>query len=102
LDGRAVGARVWRFTILADKGAAGCDVLVVDEGDNASTEMREAFRSEDALLIIAGVGAITPGDAVIVLVAENDHLRFDINNSEALRRKLVLSSKLLRLARRPM
>ncbi|MDR5755109.1 MULTISPECIES: YfiR family protein [unclassified Caballeronia] len=102
LNGRAVGVRVWRFASLADKGAAECDVLVVDEGDDASPEMREAFRSDHALLIIARVGAITPGDAIITLVAEDDHLRFDINNTEALRRKLVLSSKLLRLARRPM
>jgi hypothetical protein len=62
--------------------------------------MREALRSDDAVLVIAGAGATAPGEAVIKLIAEDEHLRFDISNTEALRRKLVLSSKLLRLARR--
>ncbi|MDR5740522.1 MULTISPECIES: YfiR family protein [unclassified Caballeronia] len=100
LNGRAVGARVWRFTSLADKTLADCDVLAIASNDETSGAMRDAFASDDALLIVAGVGAITPGDAVIALVAEDDHLRFEINNGEAVRRKLVLSSKLLRLARR--
>jgi len=100
LNGRAVGARVWRFTSLADKPLADCDVLAIAGNDGTSGEMRDAFASDDALLIIAGVGAITHGEAVIALVAEDDHLRFEINNAEATRRKLVLSSKLLRLARR--
>ncbi len=100
LNGRLVGARVWRFMTVGSKGAGECDVLALDDGDSTSAEMREALRSDDAVLVIAGAGATAPGEAVIKLIAEDEHLRFDISNTEALRRKLVLSSKLLRLARR--
>ncbi len=100
LEGRTVGARVWRFIALAEKRLADCDVLVLDDGDNTNAAIRDALASDDALLVVAGVGATPPGEPVVVLIAQDDHLRFDINNTEALRRKLVLSSKLLRLARR--
>jgi hypothetical protein len=36
---------------------------------------------------------------VIRLFTDDGHLRFDIDNQQALRRHLLLSSKLLRLAR---
>ncbi len=100
LNGRAVGSRVWRFITLAEKRFADCDVLALDDGDNANAEIRDALASDDALLVVAGVGASPPGEPVVALIAQDDHLRFDINNAEAVRRKLVLSSKLLRLARR--
>jgi L-alanine-DL-glutamate epimerase-like enolase superfamily enzyme len=100
LKGRAVGVRIWNFVSFSDSRPADCDVIFFGKGDEASGDLRTAFASDEAVLIISEDGPNLPGEAVIKLIQDDDHLRFDINNGEAVRRKLVLSSKLLRLARR--
>jgi hypothetical protein len=78
--------------------AAGCDVLIVDGSPATSTAIKSALGTDSPLLIVRTPDA-PEGPCVVLLVRQGDQLRFDIDNSEAARRHLGLSSKLLRLAR---
>lgn len=62
--------------------------------------MHAAITPDAPILIVrAAEAGESEGPWVVTLVREGDKLRFDIDNKEALRRHLSLSSKLLRLAR---
>jgi hypothetical protein len=50
-------------------------------------------------VLVIGDTEDTDDSAVIRLFMDENHLRFDVENQQALRRHLSLSSKLLRLAR---
>ena len=99
LGGRPVATRIWRVRPLSNKDdLSGCDVLVVDDSAAKSPSTTATLAADLPLLIVhTGVAAESP--YVIRLFREGDQLRFDIDNTEALRRHLRLSSKLLRLAR---
>lgn len=100
LEGRVVSGKTWSVKpIPADPGSEGCSVLIVDDSA-AGTAMHAAITPDAPILIVrAAEAGESEGPWVVTLVREGDKLRFDIDNKEALRRHLSLSSKLLRLAR---
>jgi hypothetical protein len=102
LDGRSVSGRAWNVKPIPEGAAvATCNVLVVD-GIASSSAMKAASVRDAPMLVVRAVDAeIEPAEyaTVVTLVREGDRLRFDIDNKEAARRHLGLSSKLLRLAR---
>jgi hypothetical protein len=99
LEGRQVAARTWHLRMLSEGStAAGCDVLIVDGSPVTSTAIKSTLGTDSPLLIVRTPDA-PEGPCVVLLVRQGDQLRFDIDNSEAARRHLGLSSKLLRLAR---
>lgn len=100
LDGRTVSDRAWRVQPVPDGAAlAACNVLIVeDAASNAAS--KSASASELPILVIRAAEADTgEGPYIVALVRDGDRLRFDIDNKEAARRRVGLSSKLLRLAR---
>lgn len=99
LDGRPVGKRTLAVHALPDTaGIAGCGLLVVDDSSSAAAALKAAQATDLPLLIVRTADG-GDGPCVIALVRDGDRLRFDIDNKEATRRHLGLSSKLLRLAR---
>jgi hypothetical protein len=99
LEGRHVAARAWHLRTLSEgENPAGCDVLVIDGSLAISGAIKSALGADAPLLVVRTPDA-PGGPCVVLLVRQGDQLRFDIDNSEAARRHLALSSKLLRLAR---
>lgn len=78
--------------------AKSCQILYV--GDAQGAEARawlSAVRGQQVLTVADG--ALTD-EVVIAMVREDKRVRFDINRASASRRNLIVSAKLLRLARR--
>lgn len=101
LDGRHVAGKAWSARPLPESAdIAACNVLVLDDSVPAAVT-KEALASDLPLLIICAADSAA-GPCVVRLVRDRDRdrLGFDIDNSEAARRHLGLSSKLLRLARK--
>lgn len=99
LDGRPVGKRTLAVHALPDTtSVAACGMLVVDDSSSAATALKTAQATDLPLLIVRTADG-GEGPSVIALFRDGDRLRFDIDNKEATRRHLGLSSKLLRLAR---
>lgn len=103
LEGRFISTRVChlRYVTGSNHDLAACDVLVVDGNGSFPAQARAnpTWAPDLPLLIIGAVDA-PAGPYVIRLLREDGRLRFYIDNNEALRRHLRLSSKLLRLARK--
>lgn len=100
LNGRAVAGKTWSVTPIPEGGAVGaCNVLIVD--DAASSAAAKSASAHDAATLIVRAADADVGEApyIVTLTRDGDRLRFDIDNKEAARRHLGLSSKLLRLAR---
>ena len=99
LEGRRVATRAWHLRALSDgDNPTGCDVLVIDSSLAISGAIKSALSADSPLLVVRTPDA-PEGPCVVLLVRQGDQLRFDIDNREAARRHLGLSSKLLRLAR---
>lgn len=99
LEGRQVAARTWHVRTLSDgANPIECDVLVMDGSLPISGAIKAAL-SADAPLLVVRTPDAPECPYVVQLIRQGDQLRFDIDNSEAARRHLGLSSKLLRLAR---
>ena len=99
LDGRPVGKRTLAVRALPDTtSVAACGMLVVDDSSSAAAALKTAQATDLPLLIVRTADG-GEGPSVIALFRDGDRLRFDIDNKEATRRHLGLSSKLLRLAR---
>ncbi|WP_206951837.1 YfiR family protein [Trinickia acidisoli] len=100
LDGRTVSGKAWSVEPIPEGAAIGaCNVLIVD--DAASSAASKASPTHDLPILVVRAADADAGDArsVVALFREGERLRFDIDNTEAARRHLGLSSKLLRLAR---
>jgi hypothetical protein len=100
LNGRAVAGKTWSVKPIPEAGAVGaCNVLIVE--DAASSAAAKSASAHDAPTLIVRAADAEAGDApyIVMLTRDGDRLRFDIDNKEAARRHLGLSSKLLRLAR---
>jgi hypothetical protein len=100
LDGRAVSGKTWSVKPIPDSAAVGaCNVLIVDGA--ASSAAAKSPSARDAPMLIVRAADADAGDTpcIVMLTRDGDRLRFDIDNKEAARRRLGLSSKLLRLAR---
>jgi hypothetical protein len=100
LSGRAVAGKTWSVKPIPEGGAIGaCNVLIVDSA--VSSAAAKSASAHDAPMLVVHATDADAGDTpyVVMLTRDGDRLRFDIDNKEAARRHLGLSSKLLRLAR---
>ena len=82
----------------SSKLAVQCQILFV--GISAQTSMKE-IAGQIALapvLVIAEEGSYDPGDVIIALNEQQNRIGFKINRTEAAKRSLTFSSKLLKLA----
>ena len=80
--------------------ARGCHVLYVAKPDLAKMRpILEALRTTPILTIVDGASEKDDG-SVIVLVRDQNRVRFDVSRSAAAAKGLAISSKLLRVARR--
>jgi hypothetical protein len=100
LDGRKVEGKAWSVKPIPEGAAiTACNVLIADDA-NASAATKAAPAHDSPILVVRTADAETSeGHAIVTLLRDGDRLRFDIDNTEAVRRHLGLSSKLLRLAR---
>ncbi|MFM0134206.1 YfiR family protein [Paraburkholderia sediminicola] len=99
LDGRTVGSRAWSVVSMPTKNGQGrCNVIVLESEEQTSHAAKDVLSPDQPILVISDFDT---GDHTVVihLFTDENHLRFDIENQQALRRRLSLSSKLLRLAR---
>ncbi|MGN6314945.1 YfiR family protein [Trinickia sp.] len=100
LEGRLVSGKAWSVKPIPDGAAiAGCSVLIVDDAASSAAARAASGRDVPMLVVRAAESDASDGAYVVTLVRDGDRLRFDIDNKEAVRRHLALSSKLLRLAR---
>lgn len=79
--------------------AAGCQLLVLSLLDRQEMLRWQQALSDAPVLIIADSPEALRSGAVIALAQEPNGLAFRINNTEAKRRGLTLSSQVLKLAR---
>jgi len=92
-NGKPVSGRAWLVLDAAARpGAAGCDLLVLGRGADASP-------APGLLVVRDGAASHAGTAATITLVDDDEQLRFDVDTREAARSGLRVSSKLLRLAR---
>lgn len=100
LDGRTVSGRTWHVQPVPDGAAiAACNVLIVEDAASSAASKSASARDVPILVIRAAEADVGDGPSIVTLVRDGERLRFDIDNREAARRRLALSSKLLRLAR---
>jgi hypothetical protein len=99
LTGRSVGGRplvVKRYD--TSEGCASCNVVFVTSGAGRLQQDLRALADEPALTVGETPGFASRG-GVIGLFVEGGFVRFEVNLAAASRARLVLSSKLLGLAR---
>jgi len=94
LSGKPVNGRPWTVTDIAHPKAAHCDIAVL-----ARAVPQPALAAAGVLVVRDGAMRDGSRGAVITLVEDDEHIRFDIDTQEAARSGLRLSSHLLRLAR---
>lgn len=100
LDGRTVSGRAWHVQPVPEGAAiAACNVLIVEDAASNAASQSASARDVPILVIRAAEADAGDGPAIVTLVRDGERLRFDIDNKEAARRRVALSSKLLRLAR---
>jgi len=101
LDQAAAGQRAAEHPIAIRRlasPAAGCQIMFVAGPADVIAPVLDAIRGTPVLTVTdAPSGASTHG--IINFVVEANHVRFDIDDEAAARNGLVISSKLLRLAR---
>jgi len=99
LDGKHAGKQVWRVRPLPrTEKTADCQLAVLTASTALNSTVKALLASDSPVVIVSDAETTAQG-WVIRLVREGDHLQFDINVSEASRRRITLSSKLMRLAR---
>lgn len=100
LDGKA--AREKRVKVVrtaTPEGAKQCDVLFVGDLERERLAvLLSALREKNVLTVGEGEGVLQQGVA-IRLIIENNRMAFEVNLDSAKKSRLVISSKLLRLAR---
>jgi hypothetical protein len=81
----------------AAPGDASCQIAFVDAADaQAQSDTLRAFDGKP-VLTVTDSGASAPG--IVAFAVEQNHVRFDIDDAAAAKDGLVISSKLLGLAR---
>ncbi|MGM9512637.1 YfiR family protein [Roseateles sp. DB2] len=89
-----------RFMMLTQASqAAGCQLLVLSLLDRQEMLRWQQALSDAPVLIVGDSPEALRSGAVIALAQEPNGLTFRINNTEAKRRGLILSSQVLKLAR---
>jgi Fe-S cluster assembly iron-binding protein IscA len=98
--GESVGARAIVHTIPASPEAArDCQILFVGRHESGRTD-RWVAAVHGLPVLVVGESAAAARGAHINFVLENNRVKFDVNNTAAAQSGLVISSKLLRVARR--
>ena len=93
------GRRVAVRNLAATENLHACHVVVVDGGDRDRWGQIKKSLGGTGVLTIADDEEIARDGAVIAFAMDNNRIVFDIDTRAARQAKLVLSSKLLRLAR---
>lgn len=100
IAGKTIKGR--RLTLRAAAGTENlrtCHVLVLDSGDRLRWAQARGGLDGAAVLTVTDDESIAREGAVVALSNDGQRLAFDVNLKAARQAKLVLSSKLLRLAR---
>jgi len=74
-----------------------CNILYLGSTDSIGHQLAHAVANRPVLLVAKVSDPLI--DAVIIFAIEEDRVRFDVNEAAAARDRLVISSKLLALAR---
>ncbi|WP_397534263.1 YfiR family protein [Roseateles sp.] len=93
------GAPAQLRVIQSPRQAEDCQVLVLVDMDRLSWQRWISSLKDEPVLLIGDSPDAYRAGAVFTLVLEPNGLAFRVNNSEARRRGLVLSSQVLKLAR---
>jgi hypothetical protein len=101
LESKTIRKRPLRVRIENDIAAAGhCAVLYVDEADHAHwLQVRQALKGKSVLTIATASEGSDEG-FIITLALIDNRMVFDVNTLAARGGNLVISSKMLRLARK--
>lgn len=101
LSGRAANGVTWVVRVIepGESGANTCNVVVVSGADAATRALRSLAAARQPVLVIGTDEEAAQAAPGILLFREGDHVRFDIDNSQLVRRNLMASSRLLSLAR---
>lgn len=99
LGGKPVKGRVWvAVPLAANPNPSRCNVLVLEKGALISAALADLLASDRPVLVIT-TADLGNRPWTVKLFTDDNHIRFDIDRSEAGRRHLSLSSRLLSLAR---
>lgn len=93
------GRRVALRSLTAQDNLRACHVIVVDGSDRDRWALIKKGLGGSGVLTISDDDEIAHDGAVIALAMDNNRVVFDVDTRAARQAKLVLSSKLLRLAR---
>lgn len=97
--GRALGSH--RFAVRQlEESASAADCQIVFIGYTRPEEIREALRpfSGKPVLTVTDSDAVDDSGSIVQFVMDSGHVRFEVDNTAALRNHLTISSKLLNLA----
>jgi len=98
--GESVGSRhIVRSTPASPDDARDCQILFVGRQEGDRTEQWVSAVKGLPVLVVGESAAASQRGAHINFVLENNRVKFDVNNTAASRSGLVISSKLLRVAR---
>lgn len=99
LAGKSAGGHSWAVAPLASNdNLAKCNVIVLEKDTSISKALADNLASDRPALVISTFD-MGSRPWVVRLFTEDSHIRFDIDRTEAVRRHLSLSSRLLSLAR---
>lgn len=92
-------ARVLTLTLAQATQASNCHLLMLSQVERQEMQRWQQALADLPVLIVADTPEALRSGAVIALTQEPNGLSFRINNTEARRRGLTLSSQVLKLAR---
>jgi hypothetical protein len=99
-DGANIGGRRLSVALKPATGAAGCDLLFVDESGVRAAPPLLAEAAALPILTVGAVDGFLAQGGMVELVNVDDTLRFDVDLRTARASGLAMSSQVLKLARR--
>lgn len=99
LSGKMVHGLPLSITALAEERLATCHVLFVDAADIALLKKLSALSIPMPILTVAELPDSSADKAMIRLALDGKKIVFDVNAGEAKRSRLIISSRVLTLAR---
>lgn len=82
------------------KASGSCQILFIDASEHANAEDILQYLGSNPVLTVTDSPDIFNSGAMIGLFVENKRLTFDVNYAQTQNARLIVSSKLLRVARR--
>lgn len=95
IKGRRLAVRSWQ----SPDDLTGCHIAVFDARDRDRWNAVKGRFGDASVLTISDDSDAAPADFIITLLLDNGRLAFSVNNTAARRARLLMSAKLLRLAR---